>query len=332
MKKKQDPLISVIIPVYNVENYLEKCLDSVINQTYRNLEIILIDDGSMDTSGKICNHYALQDKRIKVVHQKNGGSSQARNQGLKQANGTYISFIDADDILDLSFVEILLYNALKNNADISGCRFEVVSRQSTKKSPKILQEKKYEKKEYIELLLQDKINFSCCTKLFKANIIADITFPPNKKYEDMLFLAQAVNRSKKFVETSNILYFYVIRKNSNTTASFDLRHVDFIINVDNICAFVQEQYDIDYNLCNRKKIQARLNILHKMLMVKKTKNNVKRLQQEIKTIYMATEDKSFFSWTDKFSVWLSSNSLFWFKALFSVYLYVKPYIAAFKKR
>ena len=113
----KEPLISVIIPVYKVEKYLKRCIDSVINQTYKNLEIILVDDGSPDNCPKICDDYSKKDKRIKVIHKKNGGVSAARNKGLKLSNGDYIVFVDSDDWLEYNFVEEMLTNLRKNKVD-----------------------------------------------------------------------------------------------------------------------------------------------------------------------------------------------------------------------
>lgn len=116
-------LISIIIPVYKVEKYLAKCLDSVINQTYKNLEIILIDDGSPDNSGKICDEYAKKDNRIKVIHKENGGVSSARNAGISIAKGKYIGFVDSDDWLELNMYEKLMEYAKKDNSDITRIRY-----------------------------------------------------------------------------------------------------------------------------------------------------------------------------------------------------------------
>ena len=117
-------LVSVIVPIYKVEKYLGKCVDSIINQTYKNLEIILVDDGSPDNSGKICDEYAKKDNRIKVIHKENGGLSSARNAGLDVATGEFIAFVDSDDRIHLDFVE-KLYRAIKEeNADIASCYVE----------------------------------------------------------------------------------------------------------------------------------------------------------------------------------------------------------------
>ena len=110
--------ISVIVPVYNVEKYLTKCVDSIMNQTYKDLEIILVDDGSTDNSGKICDEYVKKDKRFKVIHKKNGGLSDARNVGIKNSTGEYLSFIDSDDYIDNDMIECLYNACIKNNADI----------------------------------------------------------------------------------------------------------------------------------------------------------------------------------------------------------------------
>ena len=119
-------LVSIIVPVYNVEKYLERCLDSLINQTLKDIEIILVDDGSTDDSGNICDKYAKKDKRIKVIHKENGGLSDARNIGLSIANGRYLQFVDSDDFIHKQMIEILYNTIINNNADISICDFDKV--------------------------------------------------------------------------------------------------------------------------------------------------------------------------------------------------------------
>lgn len=119
-------LISIIVPVYNVEQYLDDCLISIINQTYKNLEIILIDDGSTDKSGKICDEYAKKDSRIIVIHKENGGVSSARNAGLRIAKGAYIGFVDPDDWIAEDMYEVLYSNAKKYDADVSVCKYKIV--------------------------------------------------------------------------------------------------------------------------------------------------------------------------------------------------------------
>ena len=141
-----DKLISIIVPIYKVEIYLRKCIDSIVNQTYKNIEILLIDDGSPDNCGIICDEYAKKDERIKVIHKENGGLSDARNYGIEASTGDYIIFIDSDDYVSESMCENLLICALENNADIVSCNFkeiyidnnrEKINKQSIKKSLEI---------------------------------------------------------------------------------------------------------------------------------------------------------------------------------------------------
>ena len=129
--KKQD-LISIVVPIYNVEKYLEKCINSIIIQTYKNIEIILVNDGSTDSSGKICDIYLKKDKRIKVIHKKNGGLSDARNVGIENAKGKYIAFIDSDDFIDSDFIEILYNLIIEYNADVSCCKCNVIYKKNKK--------------------------------------------------------------------------------------------------------------------------------------------------------------------------------------------------------
>ena len=135
---KKNNLISIIVPIYNVEKYLKKCIDSIINQTYKNLEIILVDDGSPDNCGKICDEYAKKDNRIKVIHKENGGVSSARNVGVENATGEYIGFVDSDDYIEKDMYEVLINNLKKENADIS-----IISNYEVYKN-KIIENKKKE--------------------------------------------------------------------------------------------------------------------------------------------------------------------------------------------
>ena len=140
----KEELISVIIPVYNVEKYIRYCLDSVINQTYKNLEIIIVDDGTKDSSGEIAEEYAAKDSRIKVIHKENGGLSDARNVGLDVATGRYIAFLDSDDVISLDFYEYL-YNMIKEkDYDIAECEFFRISSDDIENVQKILDEKNEE--------------------------------------------------------------------------------------------------------------------------------------------------------------------------------------------
>ena len=120
------PKVSIIVPIYKVEKYLNRCIDSILNQTYKNIEVILVDDGSPDRCGAICDNYSKIDKRIKVIHKKNEGLAEARNAGIKIATGEYISFVDSDDFINKNMYKVLYENAIKYDADISMCQFKYI--------------------------------------------------------------------------------------------------------------------------------------------------------------------------------------------------------------
>lgn len=203
-----NPLISVIIPVYKVENYLKQCLDSVCGQTYNNLEIILVDDGSPDDCGEICDEYAMKDSRVKVIHKKNGGLSSARNTALDIAMGDYISFVDSDDYLDLLFYEKLMTTALANDSQIVMCgRYDV---SQTGICPKFFLDKNctITKKEVMGLILADKIGSQPWDKLYKKSLFENIRFPEGRVYEDIGTTYLAFHKCNNFAFMHEPLYYY----------------------------------------------------------------------------------------------------------------------------
>ena len=209
------PLVSIIVPIYKVEPYLRRCLDSIVNQTYTNIEIILIDDGSPDNCPQICDEYASKDNRIKVIHKMNGGLSDARNSGIDISKGEYISFVDSDDWVDEKYIEILLDLTIKENADI-------VIGEYTKTQGVILQEKQniwtktYSSKEaLIRLFSKNNITFTVSWgKLYKKELFNSIRFPIGKFHEDEFTTYILFYNSTKIVYTSKILYNYYQRAGS----------------------------------------------------------------------------------------------------------------------
>lgn len=217
-----EDLISIIIPIYNVENYLEQCLNSVIAQTYNNIEIILIDDGSIDDSGNICDEYKSRDSRIKVIHKKNEGIGKTRNLGVKTANGKYIAFIDSDDKVKENYIEKLYESIKATNADIVQCSFYIV-----KKDKLLYKKEKYNKKEIFtsveainNLFYEKNINSSIWCKLFDKEIFNDFEFLNIKKFEDFDAVYKLIKKSNKICYIDNKLYYYYVRKNSLMTSNF----------------------------------------------------------------------------------------------------------------
>lgn len=224
MKEK----ISIIIPVFNVERYLRKCIDSVINQTHKNLEIILIDDGSTDKSGLICDNYAQCDSRIIVVHKKNGGLSSARNTGIEISKSEYLFFLDSDDYISEDCIESLYEPMKKVNAKLSIGNYQEVydgTNSNFKKNTRIT--RVVDKKEaFIEMLSHNSYNMSACNKLFKKSLFTDIKFPIGKKCEDYYVMYKLVLKSEKIILLKEPTYFYLQRQNSITKN--DKVNLDFL--------------------------------------------------------------------------------------------------------
>ena len=224
-------LISVIIPVYNVEKYLMRCVDSVINQTYKNLEIILVNDGSTDSSGILCDELAKNDDRIKVIHKENGGLSDARNTGEQESKGDYIIYIDSDDYVHVDMISSLYEQIRYENADVSICG--VMNVYVNSQNPQCNDTEQYfvcEKKEFLkEYLIGERIPGSICNKLLKRSVANRLKFPVGKIYEDAFYHYDLISIAEKFVVNTKPYYYYYHRDGSITTKSFknkDLAYID----------------------------------------------------------------------------------------------------------
>ena len=213
---KENVLVSIIVPIYKVENYLEKCLESIITQTYKNLQIILIDDGSPDGCGKICDEYAIKDSRIIVIHQKNKGLSAARNAGFEKVKGKYIGFVDSDDYIAEDMYESLVNAIEKYDTDISMCSYYKVDNNVVAKAefPEI-KDRIYSKNEALkELLLDHKIQNYVWNKLYKKELFTNIKFPDGKEFEDIATIFYVFEKINSIVKISQTKYFYVMRPES----------------------------------------------------------------------------------------------------------------------
>lgn len=230
---QEKALISIIIPVYKVEKYLEKCIQSVINQTYENLQIILVDDGSPDNCGKICDEYAKKDHRIEVIHKSNGGLSDARNKGLEIAKGEYIGFVDSDDYIESDMYEVL-YNLLKQyNIDVSICNFYTVSQGKIAIKNADNGIKEYNRIEILkEILLDNNIQSYAWNKLYKKELFNEIKYPVGKKYEDIGTTFYLLEKCNKVVVTGKPEYYYINRQGSivnNVTESTITDYIELIM-------------------------------------------------------------------------------------------------------
>ena len=221
------PLISIIVPVYKAEAYLEKCVSSIRNQTYRNLEIILVEDGSPDRCGELCEQLALEDSRIRVFHKKNGGQASARNMGLDHMTGAYVGFVDSDDWIELTMFE-KLYNLLKeNNAQISACG----TQRDFAHGGVSYYNKAYPAEKDIcvftmeealkESLDNQKITYSLCDKLFESRIFAGLRMTEGEIYEDMELIPQCLERAERVAYDPQPLYHYYMTPQSTVRGKFN---------------------------------------------------------------------------------------------------------------
>ena len=245
--------ISIIIPVYNVKNYLKKCLDSVINQTYKNIEIILINDGSNDGSEKICYEYAKKYKEIVYISSENKGVSHARNIGIKRSTGEYIGFVDSDDFIEPNMYEILLKNAIKFNADISIGNYTNKDKYDMQKIVNMA--RKLNTEEAISNLFSEKsIRGFLWNKLYKRELIIGkkeiLLNEKIKIMEDLLFNYYAFKNSKTIVYDSNELYHYILRENSalqSINSKKDITRLLVLDEIINDISFKHIQNQLKYN-------------------------------------------------------------------------------------
>ena len=238
-------LISVIIPVYKVGEYLERCVDSVINQTYTNLEIILVDDGSPDNCGKICDEYAEKDNRIKVIHKENGGAASSRNKGLDISTGRYICFVDSDDYVEKGFIERLYTLVTEKDADIAQCSYC----ETTGDSAGFV----YSDGGVSILCGEEMINDLYCdgerhiatvvlwTKIYKREIFNQLRLPEGIMYEDEAIMPKILCSAKKIVVSQDRPYAYFMSENSVMRTPFSVKKLDYITALEYRMKFYREK-------------------------------------------------------------------------------------------
>lgn len=226
----KSPLISVIVPIYKVEKYLAKCVDSITNQTYKNLEIILVDDGSPDNCPALCDNLAKTDKRIKVIHKTNGGLSDARNVGIENSTGELITFVDSDDYLNLNFIETLYNNMIQTNSNISICSYQDVyendkidisANQHTQPevfSSSSIMDQLYNK-HHVEFV-------TAWAKLYEKKLFNSIKYPVGKINEDEFVCHHILSLCNKVCYTDAKYYYYLQRKNSIMHQKYSKKNLD----------------------------------------------------------------------------------------------------------
>jgi len=251
------PLVSVIVPVYNVERFIRRCVDSILSQTYKNLEIILIDDGSPDNSGTICDEYAQMDSRIRVIHQENGGVSIARNAGLRIITGEYIAFVDPDDYIDVNMYETMIKKIVDTNSDICVCQWQY----ELSDGRQVVDLNKIDKSIYGEITsvkfaeyyyrgsYEEVTVCALWNKLYKRDIFNDLYFYGNIS-EDYRIQDAILCKSYKLVVIPDQLYFYVQNENSLTNKPFS---TDVLLTLDIFLDRINYFADNEFILWNTRK-------------------------------------------------------------------------------
>lgn len=275
------PKVSVIVPVYKAEKFIAQCVDSILNQTMSDLEVILVDDGSPDSSSKMCDELAQGDNRIKVFHQENGGVCAARNTGLENAQGKYIFFVDSDDYIPYDAIETLYNDAVNNKADLSIGR--MYDNEKNEKKEDELQI--WTGKEGIINALQDNpALYGCCSKLFKKTLIGDIRFAVGRRvHEDGYFTFLNLIKQPVITVRNKCTYIYRYNPDSASHEAFSDKYFD-VLHIEEIKRkIIEEQFPELMELAYNKLVRAHITMLHLFLRTDDKRYN-KDIRNSVKII------------------------------------------------
>lgn len=269
-----DSLVSIIVPIYNAEKYLDSCIQSVLRQTYTNWELILIDDGSTDKSGRIAEEYGFADERITVFHQKNLGVSLARNQGIDEATGNYVVFLDADDELIEDCLAKTVNIAEETNAD-------VVAGRSCENQELFQDRIIWTGAEALENSLKDHLfTYSACAKLIRREFIGKTRFTPDIRInEDSYFVFQLLCKQNVFVLTNDVIYFYRANSESSSRTVFSEKYFDILKVSDLKYKKIEEQFPQMHDLAKNMLLKARMNVLR--LLAVRTRDEYRDVEKKL---------------------------------------------------
>ena len=282
-------LVSIIVPVYNVEKYLDKCIESIVNQTYKNIELILVDDGSPDNCPKMCDEWSQKDNRVKVIHKENAGMSSARNVGIDNAQGEYLAFVDSDDWVDLNAFEVALKMISSDGYDLATFALLPEFDTETKQCISDYDINVCNQKELFNLILDtDYVCGYACNKLFKRNIVGDLRFDESLFVsEDLYFCTKYATKCKRAVYTTAKFYHYRQRNDSMTGEyKYNVRKLSVLTAYENIMPIYKMYDSEDYYKLERNYLKIALNIKGRMILSKIKDDVVKnRLERIIKQYY-----------------------------------------------
>lgn len=282
-------LISIVVPIYKVEKYLERCIKSILEQTYTNLEVILVDDGSPDSCPMICDTYQQLDSRIKVIHKINGGLSDARNAGLEIATGKYIAFIDSDDFINCHFIERLYNLCVNSNTQIAICDFQSVRKeQEVQMQQETIKTSMFSSKEMLEKIYGDEhiVAIVAWNKLYQRELFEDIRYPKGKINEDEFTTYKLFSKANKIAFTNEKLYYYFYAEDSIMRKKFHLRRLDYIEGIEGQMEFYQKQGAMDlYIKAKRRYAYALIEYYHR---TRKDIEDSEQIQKELYTKFKRT--------------------------------------------
>ncbi|WP_314159939.1 glycosyltransferase family 2 protein [uncultured Gemella sp.] len=268
--------ISIIIPIYNVEKYLRRCIDSIVNQTYKNTEIILVNDGSPDNCREICDEYEEIDSRIKVIHKANGGLSSARNAGLDIASGEYIMFVDSDDWISEDTLE-KLNKYVEKGCDIINFKLRFAKRKTEniiKLNDKIKDSYECNLLSYVDKLFSGELDFFICNKLYKKDLFDDVRFPEGRNYEDLATIYKLYFKAKNIVVTDYTLYYYWLENPNSITSNSTIKNMtDYLVSTKEIYE-VNRRY-LEMNKRNLSNIDTWYKMMLVQLLINYTKSTYK---------------------------------------------------------
>ena len=269
-----DSLVSIIVPIYNAEKYLDSCIQSVLRQTYTHWELILIDDGSTDKSGRIAEEYGFADERITVFHQKNLGVSLARNQGIDEATGNYVVFLDADDELIEDCLAKTVNIAEETNAD-------VVAGRSCENQELFQDRIIWTGAEALENSLKDHLfTYSACAKLIRREFIGKTRFTPDIRInEDSYFVFQLLCKQNVFVLTNDVIYFYRANSESSSRTVFSEKYFDILKVSDLKYKKIEEQFPQMHDLAKNMLLKARMNVLR--ILAVRTRDEYRDVEKKL---------------------------------------------------
>lgn len=287
-------LITVITPVYNSKEFLNHSINIIINQTYKDFELILIDDGSTDGSSELCDEWALKDNRIKVIHQENQGQAVARNKALDICKGDYIAFVDSDDYIHPEMFSILLDNIIKSGAELAVCSNVrgKLSEYNWKDKSGIFEV--YSGREFLKKCLLEKTgkNWLLWDKLYKRSCFDNIRLPEGRIYEDNATVYKIIYNAKKVVDCQDVLYYYFTNENSTVNQSFKIKHLDWLLVLEEMISFFSENDEIELlNWANKSYLNSLADLYKRVCDFCSNRTVEKELKMKLVNQYKREKEK-----------------------------------------